>query len=98
MMFSVRVVRHQQISMLNICDADLLGQDLDQDGLRISISRSYYGQRLVDAEEAGRLLRESAVINIAGRESVRLSTGLGIGSLNGVKTVKDVPFLIVFKM
>ncbi len=98
MMFSVRVVRHQQISMLNICDADLLGQDLDQGGQRISISRSYYGQRLVDAKEAGQLLGESAVINIAGRESVRLSTGLGIGSMDYVKTVKDVPFLIVFKM
>ncbi len=98
MQFSVRISDYQKNRMLNICDVELLGKKIIQDELKIHISESYYGEKLVDSEEAKVLMKNSSIINMVGKEAISLSIQLGIGSESGVKTVSDVPFLIVFKM
>ena len=98
MQFSVRISDYQKNMMLNICDAELLGKNIIQDELNMHISESYYGEKLVEKEEAKKLLKTSSIINMVGKETISLSLELGIGSENGIKTISDVPFLIVFKM
>ena len=98
MQFSVRVTDYQKNPMLNICDAKLLGKDIQENDLVIKINESYYGEKLVDEEEAKNLLRNSSIINMVGSETISLSISLGIGSKNGIKKIDNVPFLIVFKM
>ncbi len=98
MYFSVRVSDYQKNNMLNICDAELLGKKINQDELNMHISEKYYGEKLVEKEEAKSLLKNSSIINMVGKETVSLSIELGIGSENGIKTISDVPFLIVFKL
>lgn len=84
--------------MLNICDEDVLGKVLKKDHLQINISKSYYGQRLVEKDEAENLMRDSTILNLVGKETIEMSINLKIGSQQGVKVIEDVPFLIVFKM
>jgi len=84
--------------MLNICDSELLGKKIIQDELNMHISKSYYGEKLVEKEEAKSLLKNSSIINMVGKEAVSLSIELGIGSENGIKTISGIPFLIVFKI
>jgi len=98
MQFSVRTTEYQKNTMLNICDADLLGKKIIQDKLTMNISESYYGERFIERDEAEDLLKNSSIINMVGKETVSLSIDLGIGSENGVKVISGVPFLIVFKM
>ncbi len=98
MQFSVRISNHQKNPMLNICDAELLGKKIVQDELKMHISESYYGEKLVEKEEAKSLLKNSSIINMVGKETVSLSMELGIGSESGIKTISDIPFLIVFKI
>jgi hypothetical protein len=98
MFFSVRVTNHQNNMMLNICDAPLLGKNLVKDSLTMNISKSYYGERLVEKDEAEDLLKKCSTINMAGKETVSLSVNLGIGSQQGIKEIDGVPFLIVFKI
>ena len=98
MQFSVKVSNYQKNSTLNICDAELLGKKIIQDELNVHISESYYGQKLVEKEEAKSLLKNSLIINMVGKETVSLSIELGIGSETGIKTISGVPFLIVFKI
>jgi len=98
MSFSVKVSNYQENAMLNICDAELLGKKIIQDELNIHISESYYGEKLVDKEEAKSLLQNSSIINMVGKEIVSLSIELGIGTESGIKTISDIPFLIVFKL
>ncbi len=97
MQFSIRISNHQKNSILNICDAELLGKKIVQDELNMHISESYYGEKLIEKEEAKSLLKNSSIINMVGKETVSLSIELGIGSENGIKTISGVPFLIVFK-
>ncbi len=98
MQFSIKLTNYQKNPMLNICDAELLGKDISENDLRLNISKSFYGEKLVNKKEAEELLKTCSVINMVGKETISLSTSLGIGSENGVKNVDGVPFLIVFKM
>ena len=98
MQFAIRESSYQNQLMLNICDADLLGKKIIQDDLTMHISESYYGERFVEKAEAETLLKNSSIINMAGKETVSLSIKLGIGSENGVKKISNVPFLIIFNM
>lgn len=98
MRFFVRTSNYQNSRMLNICDENLLGMVLKKDKLQINISRSYYGQRLVDEEEAKKLMQDSSILNMVGTNTIEMSINLQIGSRQGVKVIGQVPFLIVFKM
>ena len=97
-MFSARLINHKYTSMLNICDADLLGRTLNRGNLTLKISEKYYGEKVVEKEEAESLLKESNSINMVGKKIISLSTDIGVGSQEGVKEIDGIPFLIVFKM
>jgi len=97
-MFSARIINHKDTSMLNICDADLLGRTLNRGSFTLKISEKYYGEKIVEKEEAESLLKESHNINMVGKEIISLSTDIGVGSQEGVKEIDGIPFLIVFKM
>ena len=98
MQFSVKTTNYQKQSMLNICDAELLGKKIIEGDLTMHISENYYGERFVETDEAESLLNNSSIINMAGKETVSLALKLGIGSENAVKIVSDVPFLIIFNI
>jgi hypothetical protein len=98
MQFSIKTTDYQKNLMLNICDAELLGKNIVENELNMKISESYYGEKLVEHEEARTLLKNASIINMVGKETISLSLELGVGNENGVKKIAGVPFLIVFKM
>ena len=98
MSFSIKLTDYQKNAMLNICDANLLGKKITEKELEVHISQSYYGEKIVEKEEAKTLLKNSSIINMVGKEIVSLSTSLGIGSEDGIKEIDGIPFLIVYKM
>ena len=97
-MFSARLINHKDTSMLNICDANLLGRTLNRGSFTLKISEKYYAEKVVEKEEAKDLLKRSDSINMVGKEIISLSTDIGVGSQEGVKEIDGIPFLIVFKM
>ena len=97
-MFYARVINQKNTHLLNICDEDLLGRTLHRDNISLKISEKYYGEKVVEKEEAEALLKGSDSINMVGKEIISLSTDIGVGSRNGVKEIDGIPFLIVFKM
>ena len=97
MNFAVKQVNQQRNRMLNICDAELVGRTVKQSDLEIKITKSYYGDRIVDEKEAESLLRTSSIINMAGKKTIDLSIKIGVGTAKGVKEIEGIPFLIVFK-
>lgn len=98
MSFSIKLTDYQKNAVLNICDANLLGKKISEKELKVHISQSYYGEKIVEKEEAKTLLKNSSIINMVGKEIVSLSTSLGIGSEDGIKEIDGIPFLIVYKM
>jgi len=98
MQFSVKILDNQQNHMLNICDIDLLGKKIIKDNFNINISKSFYGEKIVEQKEAQSLLKNAKIINMVGKKTISLSLELGVGSENGIKIINGVPFLIVYKM
>ena len=98
MQFSVKVTEYQKNLMLNICDANFLGKNISQNELNMTISKSHYGDQIIEKDQAKKLLENSSIINMVGKNTISLSLELGIGSKNGVKEISGVPFLIVFKL
>jgi uncharacterized protein len=96
MQFSVKVSDYQKNTMINMCDAELMGKDIVDGELKININENYYGKQLVDKSEAISLLKSASIMNLVGNETVSLATDLGIGSESGVKIISNVPFLIIF--
>ncbi len=84
--------------MLNICDVDLVGKKISEKNLQVDIDKNYYGEKIVETDEAENLLKTSSIINMVGKETISLSMNLGIGSEKGIKKISGVPFLIVFKI
>lgn len=95
--FSVKTGGHEGNAILNICDDDLLGRSIT-DGARTIEIGGYYRDRLVEREEAARLLVESQIINMVGERTVRLALELEVGAEDGIKRIGGVPFLLVFKI
>ena len=98
MMFSARLINQNTTRMLNICDSDLLGKTITRDKFSIKIDEKYYGEKIINKEKAIELLENCNSINLVGNEIISLSVSLGIGSLEGIKKINDIPFLIVFKV
>ena len=96
MQFSVRISDYQKNTMVNMCDAELIGKDIVDGELKIHISESYYGKQLVDKEEALSFLKSASIMNLVGKETISLAIDLGIGSESGIKIISDIPFLIIF--
>jgi len=98
MQFSVKTTNYQDNSMLNICDMELLGKNISNEKFDININKNYYGERMVETNEAKTLMQKSSIINMVGEETISLSVSLGIGTRKGVKQIDGIPFLIVFKV
>jgi len=98
MQFSAKITDYQKNLMLNICDIDLLGEKIVEGELNMNISKSYYGEKIIEHDEATQLLKNASIINMVGKDTISLSLELGVGSEKAVKKIGGVPFLIVFKM
>lgn len=94
--FSVRVTSYEDSTLLNICDLDLLGKTMKQGKLSVNVG-SYYQDQIVGEEKARKLLTDSHIINMVGKNVVTMSLELKVGIESGVKRIDDVPFLLVFK-
>ena len=96
MQYSVRISDYQKNTMVNMCDAELIGKDIVDGELKIHINESYYGKQLVDKDEAMSFLKSASIMNLVGKETISLAIDLGIGSESGIKIISDIPFLIIF--
>jgi len=96
MQFSVRISNYQKNTIINMCDAELIGKDVVDGELKIHINESYYGKQLVDKDEAISFLQSASIMNLVGKETISLAIDLGIGSESGIKIISDIPFLIIY--
>ena len=96
MLFSVRISDYQKNTIVNMCDAELMGKDVVDGELKIHISESYYGKQLVDKDEAISFLKSASMMNLVGKDIISLAIDLGLGSESGIKIISDIPFLIIF--
>jgi hypothetical protein len=96
-MFAVRKINYQGSIMVNICDQELVGTKVSEGKLEVKITKDYFGQQLVSEDEAVDLLKSCAVANLVGKRIVNKAVGMKLASSLSVRTISDIPFLMIFK-
>lgn len=94
---SVRSIVWKNASIVNVCDADLIGKTLVEGKLKMHISKDFFGGELVEEAEALKLIRDSPMISLAGKRSVEIALSNRLGSPRAVREVQGVPFLMIYK-
>ena len=94
--FALRKIKYQETIMINICDIELLGKEINKGDFVIDISRSYFLEEEINEQEAITMLKSSSVLNLVGHRIVRLALELRLAKENSVKVIENIPFLMVF--
>jgi uncharacterized protein len=95
--FSVHSIAWKNASIVNVCDAELIGQTLVEGKLKMHISKDFFAGELVEEEEALKLIKESAMISLAGERAVNIALSNRLGSPHAVREIEGVPFLMIYK-
>jgi len=94
---SVRSISWKDTTLINICDASLIGRTLSEGKLKMHISRDYFGGQLVDDSQALRMMKDSSIISLAGEKAVEIAVSNNLGHKEAVKIIEGVPFLMIYK-
>jgi hypothetical protein len=96
-LYAARTTPYQGSLMIDICDLELLGSKLEQDGLAIDITESYFKQQVIAQQEAGDLLKKCSIANLVGDKIVSQALSMKMAKEASVKRISGVPFLMIFK-
>ncbi|MGN6822417.1 MAG: DUF424 domain-containing protein [Candidatus Nitrosocosmicus sp.] len=95
--YALRKIKYQETQMINMCDLDILGKKIQQGDFMINISKEYYYSEEITNKEAIELLKSSSIINLVGQGIVDLALKLNLAKRNSVKTIENIPFLMIFR-
>ncbi|MDA4116502.1 MAG: DUF424 domain-containing protein [Thaumarchaeota archaeon] len=95
--FSVHSISWKNASIVNVCDTELIGRTLVDGKLKMHISKDFFGGAFVEEEEALKIIKESAMISLAGVRSVGIALAHKLGSPQAVREIEGVPFLMIYK-
>ncbi len=95
--YALRKIKYQETQMINICDLNLIGKEINQGDFNISISKDYFYSEEITKEDAIKVLKSSSIINLVGKDIVELALSLNLAKRNSVKIIENVPFLMIFK-
>jgi hypothetical protein len=83
--------------MVDICDLDLIGNKLEQDGLVINLTKEYYQQEVIQQLHAQELLQKCDIANLVGDKIVRQALELKLAKEVSIRRISGVPFLMIYK-
>lgn len=94
--FYMRKMNYQGSLMLNICDEELLGKNIESDTVNINITSEFFNET-VNENDITILLKRCSIANLIGQRIVDKTLSLGLAKRNSIKIVSDIPFLMIFK-
>jgi hypothetical protein len=85
------------MTLVNICDVELIGKTVKEGKLSVHISNEYFAGEVVQTEEALRLMRVCAIVSLAGKRTVDLALANKLAAQEAVRELEGVPFLMIYK-
>jgi uncharacterized protein len=95
--YALRKIKYQETQIINICDLNILGTEINQGDFAINISKEYYYNEEITNDDAIKLLKSASIINLVGKDIVDLALTLNLAKKNTVKIIENIPFLMIFK-
>lgn len=95
--YAARTTRYQGSIMVDICDLDLIGNNLEQDGIVINLTKEYYQQQVIEQSNAQELLQKCDIANLVGNNIVKQALDLKLAKQASIRKISGVPFLMIYK-
>jgi hypothetical protein len=83
--------------MVAICDLDLIGSKLEQNGLVINLTREYYQQEVIEQPRVQEFLHKCDIANLVGERIVKQALDMKLAKEVSIKRIAGVPFLMIYK-
>jgi len=97
-MFSYRLYRTSQTTVLAVCDEELLGRVFREGEVVLNVSEGYYGGDRCDQEKLRDLLREADIISLVGERCISVAVDANLAEWRFVKRVEGIPHLNVYRI
>jgi len=83
--------------MVDICDIDLIGTRLEQDGLVVHLTKEYYQQEIIEKTHARDLLQKCDIANLVGNRIIKQAIEMKLAKEVSIRIIADIPFLMIYK-
>jgi hypothetical protein len=83
--------------MVDICDIELIGTKLEQDGLVVHLTKEYYQQEVIEQPHARQLLLKSDIANMVGNRIIKQAIEMKLAKEVSIRKIGGVPFLMIYK-
>jgi hypothetical protein len=83
--------------MIDICDIELIGSKLEQEGLVINLTREYYQQEVIELTRAQELLQKCDIANLVGDRIIGHAISMRMAKEVSIRRISGVPFLMIYK-
>jgi uncharacterized protein len=95
--YALRSIPYQNSFMIDICDLQLIGTRLEENGLVIDLAREYYQQEIVGQSRAQEMLQKCKTASLVGNQIVNLAIAMRMAQSAGIRMISGVPFLMIYK-
>jgi hypothetical protein len=82
--------------MVDICDIELVGTKLEQNGLVIHLAKEYYQQEVIEQTYARQLLQKCDIANLVGKSIIQ-AIEMKLAKEVSIRKIAGVPFLMIYK-
>ena len=96
-LYAARATRYQGAVMIDICDLELIGKSLEQNGLVISLTKEYYQQEIIGPTRAEEMLQKCAIANLVGDKIIGHAISMKMAKEASIRRISGVPFLMIYK-
>jgi hypothetical protein len=83
--------------MVDICDIELVGTKLEQNGLVIHLAKEYYQQEVIEQTYARQLLQKCDIANLVGKSIIKQAIEMKLAKEVSIRKIAGVPFLMIYK-
>jgi hypothetical protein len=95
--YAMRWMGYQGSTMVNICDLELIGTEIEQDKFVINLTKEYFQQEIIEDLVAEKLLLDCSIANLVGHRIVDRAIKLKLAKEASIKRISGVPFLMIYK-
>jgi hypothetical protein len=95
--YALRSISYHNSIMIDICDLQLIGTRLEENGLVITLSKEYYQQEIIEQSRAREILKVCSTANLVGEQIVMQALEMGLAKAASVRKISGVPFLMIYK-
>jgi len=81
--------------LLSICDGNLIGKTFEEGKKILNVSKGFYHGEPMFEKDILNLIKENALLNIVGEESVNFALRNELIEKDGVKKIKGIPYALL---